>query len=213
MIGDADEILPPRQRRRCCLEIHERLDDGIKEGTAARPLSCYTRCIICYVELTTALMRLANTTSAALLSSLFVRPKLPICPINQSSLYHSMPAPVISVCHGGGPMPVLGDPGHAPLIKSLSERVPKILGLGTPSAPRAIVLVTAHWGERQPTISNANKHELLYDYGGFPPEAYKLKYDAPGSPEVAGEVFEALKKAGLDPVVNSRRGMPTSYLP
>ena len=78
------------------------------------------------------------------------------------------------------------------LIKSLTEKAPKILGLGTPNAPQAIVLVTAHWSERRPSIRNARKHELHYDYGGCPPEAYKLKYDAPGSPDVAGEVFDAL---------------------
>lgn len=103
-------------------------------------------------------------------------------------------------------MPILGDPGHAELVKSMSQKVPKILGLGTPNAPRAIVLVTAHWSERRPTISNASKHKLYYDYGGFPPESYKIKYDAPGSPEVAGEVFDALKKAGLEPDVDSERG-------
>lgn len=151
-------------------------------------------------------MRFGNHTSASLLSTLFLRPRLPVCPINQISEYHGMPAAVISVCHGGGPMPALGDPGHASLIRSMREKVPKILGLETPNAPRAIVLVTAHWSQTRPTISNASKHQLYYDYGGFPPEAYELKYDAPGSPGVAAEVFDALQKAGLDPEVDSKRG-------
>src|ERR1700736_6413833 len=99
-------------------------------------------------------MRFGNRTSAALLSSLFVRPKLPVCSINQTSAFHGMPAPVIAVCHGGGPMPVLGDPDHASLVKSMTEKVPKILRLGTSDAPRAIVLVTAHWSQGRPTISN-----------------------------------------------------------
>ena len=103
-------------------------------------------------------------------------------------------------------MPVLGDPGHASLIKSMTDKVPKVLGLGTSHAPRAIVLVTAHWSQRRPTVSNASKHKLYYDYGGFPPEAYRLKYDALGSPEVAREVFDALEKAGLEPEVDSERG-------
>lgn len=103
-------------------------------------------------------------------------------------------------------MPILGDPGHTALIQSLTEKVPKILSLGTSNAPRAIVLVTAHWSETRPTISNASKHKLFYDYGGFPPESYQLKYDAPGSPEVATEVFEALQKAGMDPEMDSERG-------
>jgi len=103
-------------------------------------------------------------------------------------------------------MPILNDPGHASLIKSMSTTVPKILGLGTATAPRAIVLVTAHWSQRPPTISNGEKHKLYYDYGGFPPETYKLKYDAPGSPEVAQEVYNALKAGGFTPKMDSERG-------
>jgi len=103
-------------------------------------------------------------------------------------------------------MPLMGDPGHVNLIKSMTERVPKILGLGTANAPRAIVLVTAHWDEKKPTISNGSKHKLFYDYYGFPPETYKLKYDAPGSPEVAKEVYDLLEKAGLSPEMDSERG-------
>ncbi|KAG6357297.1 hypothetical protein INS49_015175 [Diaporthe citri] len=113
---------------------------------------------------------------------------------------------VVSVSHGGGPMPVLGDPGHASIVRSLKKRVPEILKLGTPEAPRAIVVVTAHWSEAQPTISSGSTHSLYYDYGGFPREAYQLRYPAPGSPEVAGEVRQALEDAGLKPVLDERRG-------
>lgn len=119
-------------------------------------------------------------------------------------------APVIAVCHGGGPMPILNDPGHAELIKSMSTRVPELLGILPNSAnskpPKAIVLVTAHWAETRPHISSAEHHDLLYDYSGFPPETYKLKYPAPGSPEVAKEVFELLDGAGLKPVLDEKRG-------
>lgn len=103
-------------------------------------------------------------------------------------------------------MPLMGDPSHADIVKSLQSRVPKLLRLGTPDAPRAIVLVTAHWSEDTPNISNAAKHKLLYDYCGFPPETYKIKYDAPGEPEVAKEVFDVLAAQGLKPKTDSTRG-------
>ncbi|KAB5582302.1 Extradiol ring-cleavage dioxygenase, class III enzyme, subunit B [Coniochaeta sp. 2T2.1] len=115
-------------------------------------------------------------------------------------------AAAIAVSHGGGPMPVLGDANHKDIVSSLRNRVPAILKLGTPSAPRAIVVVTAHWSTSRPTISSAPRHPLLYDYGGFPPAAYSLKYDAPGSPSVAEEVRQALAEAGLEPVMDSKRG-------
>jgi len=115
-------------------------------------------------------------------------------------------APVISISHGGGPMPILGDPGHAAIVKSLTTKVPELLKLGTPEQPRAIVLVTAHWSERVPTISSAKKHKLLYDYYSFPPESYKLKYEAGGSPEVAAEVKKLLEGEGLKPETDESRG-------
>ena len=104
-------------------------------------------------------------------------------------------------------MPILGDPDSAQLAKSLKTRAPAILGLDDPARrPKAIVLVTAHWSETRPTISSGARHRLLYDYGGFPPEAYRLKYDAPGSPEIANRVAELFREEGLDPALDAERG-------
>ncbi len=121
-------------------------------------------------------------------------------------------APAISICHGGGPLPVLGDPSHAAITDSLKNKVPKILKLGTAHAPRAIVIVTAHWQTPRPTISSGIKHGLMYDYGGFVPESYTLKYDASGSPEVAREVYDLFKEAGLQPELDETRGEAHSFL-
>ncbi|KAJ4339883.1 hypothetical protein N0V87_002821 [Didymella glomerata] len=114
-------------------------------------------------------------------------------------------APVLSISHGGGPMPVLGDPSHAEITNSLQTKVPKILKLGTPEAPKAIVLVTAHWSTNKVHVSSGARHELLYDYYGFPDAAYKIKHNAPGSPEVANEVSRVLKDAGIDCIQDSER--------
>jgi len=115
-------------------------------------------------------------------------------------------APVISISHGGGPLPLLGDPSQAGIIDGLKNKVPTILKLGTAEQPRAIVLVTAHWSTDIPTISGAEKHELYYDYGGFPRETYQLKYNAPGSPEVAALVKGALEERGLKGRLDLSRG-------
>jgi aromatic ring-opening dioxygenase catalytic subunit (LigB family) len=113
---------------------------------------------------------------------------------------------IISLSHGGGPLPLLGDPNHKDIVESLKTTVPKILKLNGLEAPRAIVLVTAHWSEPQPTISSADQHPLYYDYYNFPPETYELKYDAPGSAKVAQEVYDAFAAAGLQPKKDSSRG-------
>ncbi|KAG5985210.1 hypothetical protein E4U55_000455 [Claviceps digitariae] len=113
-------------------------------------------------------------------------------------------APVIALSHGGGPLPLLGDKSHEAIVSSLRNRVPQILRLGTPSAPRAIVLITAHWSTDVPTISSSAHHDLYYDYYGFPPESYTIKYPAKGDPALASEIKHLLEQeaqlpARLDP--------------
>ncbi|KAF4764374.1 hypothetical protein HAV15_001580 [Penicillium sp. str.  len=115
-------------------------------------------------------------------------------------------ASVVCISHGGGPLPVIGGPGHRDIIHSLKNRVPKILKIGTPEAPRGIVCVTAHWSEHQPTISSASHHDLYYDYGGLPSEAYSLKYNAMGSPAIAGDVKNVIAEEGFTPILNRKRG-------
>lgn len=47
--------------------------------------------------------------------------------------------------------------------------------------------------EKDPTVTSAAQPDLLYDYYGFPPEAYDVKYTAPGAPELASQVVELLR--------------------
>ena len=130
-----------------------------------------------------------------------------------SSANMSRIAPVISISHGGGPMPILGDPSQAKLTHSMKTRVPKILKLGTPEQPKAIILVTAHWSTDEVTISSGEKPELYYDYYGFPDEAYTLRYDAPGSPEIAELVRRQLEEAGIPAKKDNTRGPQTTLSP
>lgn len=60
-------------------------------------------------------------------------------------------APILAVCHGGGPLPLLGEPGHAALVKSMRTKAAEILGVdeehsrgGGRRDLKAIVVVTAH---------------------------------------------------------------------
>eukprot|EP00197_Chlamydomonas_leiostraca_P002163 CAMPEP_0202858186 /NCGR_PEP_ID=MMETSP1391-20130828/825_1 /ASSEMBLY_ACC=CAM_ASM_000867 /TAXON_ID=1034604 /ORGANISM="Chlamydomonas leiostraca, Strain SAG 11-49" /LENGTH=276 /DNA_ID=CAMNT_0049537073 /DNA_START=119 /DNA_END=949 /DNA_ORIENTATION=- len=109
--------------------------------------------------------------------------------------------PTLFVTHGGGPLPVLGDPSHVQVTKWLKE-AHKLL----PSKPTAIVSVTGHWEGRVTTVSTSPQPPMLYDYGGFPPESYTLQYPAPGDPALAKRLAELLKRAGLGVAEDSRRG-------
>ena len=107
---------------------------------------------------------------------------------------------VLCIPHGGGPMPLMGDPSHTQMIEYLSGIEASI------GRPEAIVLVSAHWECDQPTITSGPTPELIYDYGGFPPEMYELSYPAPGAPELANDVAGLLTGAGFDPKLDPDRG-------
>ena len=121
-------------------------------------------------------------------------------------------APIVALYHGAGPRLHLDDPSCAGHKRSLETLARAALNLdAVDKRPRAIVLLTAHW-ETAPElrVSTGPRHDLLYDYEGFPPEAYAIRYDAPGEPEVARGVAEALRGAGLDVVQDAERGMQCS---
>lgn len=106
----------------------------------------------------------------------------------------------LCIPHGGGPLPLMDDPGHADLIAYLKEIENEI------GRPEAIVVVSAHWEQPVPTITAHPNPDLYFDYYGFPPETYELAYPAPGSVELAERLYALLDNAGLDPALDTQRG-------
>jgi len=108
--------------------------------------------------------------------------------------------PVLFVPHGGGPMPVLGEPNHAELVtflKGVAATLPR---------PRAILVISAHWEESVATVSSASSPAMFYDYYGFPPESYHFQYHASGDPVLAQQVVELLDEQGIDARLDAERG-------
>ncbi|RHY05096.1 hypothetical protein DYB36_006753 [Aphanomyces astaci] len=119
-------------------------------------------------------------------------------------------APAIFVNHGAGPLPVLmpvTDPDHGTARAFLEQVTPAWLGLNdVDTRPSAIVLVTAHWEESTVAISSGASHPLLYDYGGFPKEAYALTYNAKGSPAIAHKIHALLTAQNIPSKLDPTRG-------
>ncbi|WP_417810898.1 DODA-type extradiol aromatic ring-opening family dioxygenase [Thalassospira alkalitolerans] len=68
---------------------------------------------------------------------------------------------------------------------------------------RAILMISAHWQTKTPTISTAARQETIHDFYGFPDPLYRLQYDVAGNPELASEIAaligaETDAKRGLD---------------
>ena len=96
------------------------------------------------------------------------------------------------ISHGGGPLPLLGDPAHRELVACLKD-----VAAGIPK-PDAILVVSAHWEASSPTLTAAARPSLIYDYYGFPPESYEIGYPCAGEPALAEAVCGMLDDAGFD---------------
>ena len=109
-------------------------------------------------------------------------------------------ATILYIPHGGGPLPLLNDPGHAKLnhfLRGYADTIAK---------PDAIVVISAHWEEMVIAITAAKSPSLLFDYYGFPPETYEYQYPAPGHPQLAERTYGMLQQAGIDAKLDHERG-------
>ncbi|MCB1177778.1 MAG: dioxygenase [Leptospiraceae bacterium] len=97
-------------------------------------------------------------------------------------------------------MPLLEDVNHKMMIEFLEEISEEL------EKPSAIVVFSAHWEEDSISITSSNKHELLFDYYGFPPETYNFKYPCPGNPELAQEIKELLIANRIEAKLEDKRG-------
>ncbi len=75
-----------------------------------------------------------------------------------------------------------------------------------PQKPRAIVMVSGHWLERDFSVTSGRQPALIYDYYGFPPHTYELRYDAPGSPELAQRIAGLLQQQNIAAREDAARG-------
>src|SRR5690349_21835702 len=99
--------------------------------------------------------------------------------------------PSIFVSHGS-PMTAL-EPGAAGVFfRALGPAIDATFG-----RPKAILAVSAHTATRTPVLLAAARHEAVYDFGGFDPKLYTLRYDAAGAPQLAERVSALLSAAAL----------------
>ena len=87
---------------------------------------------------------------------------------------------------------VMAPVNYLPAERVKAEEFWAALGRALPR-PAAIVSISAHWVTRGGTgVTRDARPRVIYDMHGFPDELYRVRYDAPGHPELAAELAERL---------------------
>jgi 4,5-DOPA dioxygenase extradiol len=93
-----------------------------------------------------------------------------------------------------GPMPAIffghGNPMNALQVNSWTKEW-AALGKEIPR-PKAILSVSAHWYVPETAVTAMEAPTTIHDFGGFPPELYRVRYPAPGDRSLARRVRELL---------------------
>jgi aromatic ring-opening dioxygenase catalytic subunit (LigB family) len=114
--------------------------------------------------------------------------------------------PTLYIPHGGGPWPFVNLPMGSPEEKQgLAHYLGNIVA-SLPAKPKAVLCISAHWEEADPTVSTHPAPPLLFDYYGFPPEAYAITWPAKGDVALADRVRSLLSNAGMTPKEAPERG-------
>jgi len=115
-----------------------------------------------------------------------------------------MRMPVVYIPHGGGPWPFVEMGLSKRDIETLATYL-RNLRTDLPT-PAALLVISAHWETPVPTVMTAANPEMLYDYYGFPPASYEIKWPAPGNPTLAARVRALLEDAGIASAEDPARG-------
>ena len=110
--------------------------------------------------------------------------------------------PALYLSHGAPPL--VDDRLWVAQLQALAADLP---------APKAILVVSAHWESAPLMLGATETVPLVYDFGGFERRFYQVQYAAPGAPELADRV-EALMPS-TEPVARQpRRGLDHgAYVP
>jgi 4,5-DOPA dioxygenase extradiol len=109
--------------------------------------------------------------------------------------------PTLFVSHGAPNLVLHASPART-FLEQFGEMLKAEYG-----APKAILIATAHYETGVPMITADAKPSMIYDFGGFEPELYRWRYDAPGAPALAHRAAGLLGEAGFKAQPVNGRGL------
>ena len=108
-----------------------------------------------------------------------------------------MSLPSVFISHGS-PMHALQPGAAGEAWKALGRRLPR---------PRAILIASAHWETVLPMLTGSPQPATIHDFHNFPEPLYRLRYPAPGAPDLAQRAQTLLKQAGFSAAIDGCRGL------
>ncbi|AJE84743.1 extradiol ring-cleavage dioxygenase III subunit B [Streptomyces albus] len=111
--------------------------------------------------------------------------------------------PALYLSHGAPPL--ADDPLWPGQLADWAARLPR---------PKAILMVSAHWEESPLALGATGARPLVYDFTGFAPHYYRVRYEAPGAPRLAASVRALLGGSGTPVQDVPERGLDHgAYVP
>ena len=109
---------------------------------------------------------------------------------------HRLPVVFISDL---GPFPAVDTDAYTDALGDLGRALPR---------PRCVAVLSGHYESRGAVaITSHPQPPIIYDYYGFAPRYYEVRYPHPGHPEMALRIKQALDGAGIAATLEPERGL------
>lgn len=100
-----------------------------------------------------------------------------------------MMMPTIFISHGSPTVAIEENSLGRIFLSNLAQKLPQ---------PKSILVISAHWDTKRPTLTSSPKPETIHDFFGFPDELFKMTYPAPGDLDLV-ERIASLMDVDLSP--------------
>ena len=105
--------------------------------------------------------------------------------------------PSFFIAHGA-PLLAVENNEYTQFLNQLGQTLPR---------PKAIILFSAHWESSIQKVSDVDTYDTIYDFGGFDPELYRIKYPAQGDQQISKEIKDLFTENGVSFDVETKRGL------
>ncbi|WHY79552.1 class III extradiol ring-cleavage dioxygenase [Neobacillus sp. WH10] len=105
--------------------------------------------------------------------------------------------PSLFVAHGS-PLLALENNEYTKFLTQLGQTMPR---------PKAVVLFSAHWESKVQKVSDVDRYNTIYDFGGFDEALYKIQYPAHGDHQIAKEIEGLFTKSKIPFEMDTQRGL------